>query len=322
MLYDDDKPRIDTYVQMAEVILRALRQGRYVVGVFYGHPGVFVTPSHRAIAIARQEGYRAEMLAGVSAEDNLFADIGFDPSNPGCQTLEATRLLQHRQPLLTGLHVVIFQVGAVGDHVFNFDRFKNQGFQVLIERLISEYGEAHDVYHYVASVYAPCRPVIKRHRLADFRDPELARQVSVVSTFYLPPHGTSAPIAETIARGLSNTRGNAGYAGTSTHTSNQLYGPAERAAVAGLDSHRIPANYRPGALSASMYETMYALATDPSVRHEFEQAPDAFLSARPLRADERDALRSVRMRALHEAMRDGHAAAPSAALQQTRERDD
>ncbi|HTJ93308.1 MAG TPA: SAM-dependent methyltransferase, partial [Pararobbsia sp.] len=205
MLYDDDKLRIETYAQMTEVMLRSLRQGRYVVGVFYGHPGMLVTSSHRAIAIARQEGYRAEMLAGVSAEDNLCADIGFDPSIPGCQTLEASRLLQSGQPLPTDLHVILFQVGAVGDHEYNFDRFKNRGFQALIDLLINEYGEAHDVYHYVASVYASCRPVIKRHKLADFRDPDLAREVSVVSTFYLPPRGTSAPIAEAIARGLSKT---------------------------------------------------------------------------------------------------------------------
>ncbi|WP_209435287.1 SAM-dependent methyltransferase, partial [Xenorhabdus szentirmaii] len=37
ILYDDGKPRDQTYIQMAEVMLRALRQGKYVVGVFYGH---------------------------------------------------------------------------------------------------------------------------------------------------------------------------------------------------------------------------------------------------------------------------------------------
>ncbi|WP_181885659.1 SAM-dependent methyltransferase [Trinickia dinghuensis] len=308
MLYDEDKPRMDTYVQMAEVIMRAVRRGRYVVGVFYGHPGVFVTPSHRAMAIARQEGYRAEMLAGVSAEDNLFADIGFDPSHPGCQTLEATEMLRHGRPLLTDLHVVLFQVGAVGDQVFNFNGFRNPGFQTLIDRLIAEYGEEHDVYHYVASMYAPCRPVVRRHRLADFRDPDLAKRVTVVSTFYVPPRGASAPIAQAIARGLSGERGKAGYAGA--NTSEQLYGPAQQAAIARLDGHRISSNYRRRALTDSMYETMYALATNPSVLHEYERAPDVFLSEREgLRAEEREALRAPGMRALHDAMLESQARA-------------
>jgi hypothetical protein len=76
--YDDDKPRHQTYTQMAEVMLREVRKGYYVVGVFYGHPGVFVNPSHRAIAIAISEGYDTLMLPGVSAEDCLFVEIGID----------------------------------------------------------------------------------------------------------------------------------------------------------------------------------------------------------------------------------------------------
>ena len=65
MLYDNDKMRRKTYVQMAEVMLHDVRKGLTVVGVFYGHPGVFVNPSHRAIAIARREGYQAMMLPGA-----------------------------------------------------------------------------------------------------------------------------------------------------------------------------------------------------------------------------------------------------------------
>ena len=123
-LYDDDKNRSDTYVQMAEVLLREVRNGHHVVGVFYGHPGVFVNPSHRAIAIARSEGHIAHMYAGVSAEDCLFAEIGVDPSRPGCQTIEATDLLLRNRTLLTDSHVIIFQVGCVGLIGFDFKGFK------------------------------------------------------------------------------------------------------------------------------------------------------------------------------------------------------
>src|SRR5205809_2021168 len=35
----------------------------------YGHPGVFVYPSHEAIRRARAEGYVARILAGISSED-------------------------------------------------------------------------------------------------------------------------------------------------------------------------------------------------------------------------------------------------------------
>lgn len=56
VFYDNDKPRHATYIQMSEACLYFARQGSNVVAVFYGHPGVFVLPSHRAIQIAQKEG--------------------------------------------------------------------------------------------------------------------------------------------------------------------------------------------------------------------------------------------------------------------------
>ncbi|OAX30902.1 hypothetical protein K503DRAFT_806585 [Rhizopogon vinicolor AM-OR11-026] len=80
VFYDKNKSRYDSYIQMCEVMLKSVRAGQDVLGVFYGHPGVFVSPSHRAIAVAREEGYKAKMLPGISAEDYMFADLEFDPS--------------------------------------------------------------------------------------------------------------------------------------------------------------------------------------------------------------------------------------------------
>ena len=56
VFYADDKKRYDTYVQMAESCLFYARKGLNVVAIFYGHPGVFVMPSHRAIKIALKQG--------------------------------------------------------------------------------------------------------------------------------------------------------------------------------------------------------------------------------------------------------------------------
>jgi len=67
ILYDDDKQRMNTYIQMTECMLGPVRQGKKVAAIFYGHPGVFVHPSHRAIKIAQEEGYEAVMFPGVSA---------------------------------------------------------------------------------------------------------------------------------------------------------------------------------------------------------------------------------------------------------------
>jgi hypothetical protein len=86
-------------------VLRAVRAGHDVLGVFYGHPGVFVSPSHRAIAVACEEG---------CAGDYMFADLEFDPSLYSCNTYEATELLLRDKPLDPAIQNIIWQVGSVG----------------------------------------------------------------------------------------------------------------------------------------------------------------------------------------------------------------
>jgi precorrin-3B methylase len=84
-LYQEGKSRLDTYGQMLDCMLTEVRAGKQVCGAFYGHAGVFAWPPHKAIEIARAEGYRAHMEPGVSAEDCLYADLGIDPGKYGCQ---------------------------------------------------------------------------------------------------------------------------------------------------------------------------------------------------------------------------------------------
>jgi precorrin-2 methylase len=67
-LYAEGKPRIDTYHAMVERILSCVRSGLLTCAAFYGHPGVFVYPSHEAIRRARSEGYTAKMLPGALAD--------------------------------------------------------------------------------------------------------------------------------------------------------------------------------------------------------------------------------------------------------------
>ena len=99
-----------TYYQMAEVMLYPIRHGKKVVTIYYGHPGIFVFASHRAIKIAHKQGLQAKMLPAVSALDCLFADLGVDPSFPGMQVLEATDFLIRNRQVLTDEHLVLFQV--------------------------------------------------------------------------------------------------------------------------------------------------------------------------------------------------------------------
>lgn len=91
-----------------------VRSGLYVVGAFFGHPGLFMSPNRRALAIAQAEGYTIKMLPGISTEDCLLADLGIDPSFAGCLTTDAPAFLFYDRPLLTNSHVIMYEVGQLG----------------------------------------------------------------------------------------------------------------------------------------------------------------------------------------------------------------
>jgi hypothetical protein len=153
VFYDNGKKRIDTYIQMAEAILYQVRAGYHVLAIFYGHPGVFVHPSHRALQIARKEGYYAVMRPAVSAEDCLFADLGVDPCYPGLQSMEATDMLLRHRPILTDSHVILWQVGVIGKVDYRRKGLINDKFHVLVDYLEQFYGGDHVVTHYIAAQY-------------------------------------------------------------------------------------------------------------------------------------------------------------------------
>ena len=113
-LYRPGPPRRQIYAEMVEQILDAVRGGANVCALFYGHPGVYVAPSHLAVAQARQEGYQARMLPGISAEDCLFADLGVDPADYGWQSYDATDFLLRGYEPDPASALVLWQVDALG----------------------------------------------------------------------------------------------------------------------------------------------------------------------------------------------------------------
>ena len=187
VFYSNNKERYHTYVQMAEVMLREVRKGLKVVTVYYGHPGVFVLPSHRAVQIARKQGLRAFLVPAVSALDCLVADLDFDPSFPGFQILEATDMLLRKRPILTDRHVVIWQVGCVGNPGYRRQGYLKENFAILLDYLEEFYSPDEEIVHYIGSQFPTVSPVIERIPLSLFRSPEVAKHVNGISTFYIAP---------------------------------------------------------------------------------------------------------------------------------------
>src|SRR5215218_8387876 len=112
-LYAEGKPRIETYNQMVERVVECVREGLLTCLACYGHPGVFVYPSHESIRRARSEGFDAKMLPGISSEDCLFADLGVDPGIYGCQSFEATDFLINNRTTDPRSSLVLWQIGVL-----------------------------------------------------------------------------------------------------------------------------------------------------------------------------------------------------------------
>ena len=181
-LYRGGVPRRKIYEEMVEEILRPVREGKRVCAAFYGHPGVYVEPSHEAVRRAREEGFEARMLPAVSAEDCLVADLGVDPGERGWQSWEATGFLLHgfRPDPTAGL--VLWQVDGIGKLDWNLDP-DPRGLQALAEVLVELYPPEHEVVFYRASIYPIVPGTVVRMPLR-----ELATLDSPPApTLYVPP---------------------------------------------------------------------------------------------------------------------------------------
>jgi uncharacterized protein YabN with tetrapyrrole methylase and pyrophosphatase domain len=182
--YAEGKPRHETYDEMAGRILAAVRTGHHVCAVFYGHPGIVVDASHAAIRRAREEGFSARMLPGVSTNDCLFADLGVDPGDTGCQSFEATNFLLRRRVFDPTSALILWQVGVLGEpSVRKGMSCRPERLERLTAVLRGRYPARHPVVLYEAALFPICDPVIRRVRLCELPD----QTVWPVTTLYVPP---------------------------------------------------------------------------------------------------------------------------------------
>jgi uroporphyrin-III C-methyltransferase len=174
--------RLATYLAMTEYVLSFVRRGLKVCAAFYGHPGVFVFPSHEAVIRAREEGFAARMLPAVSAEDCLFADVGVDPGRRGCLTLDATDFLVRGLLPDVTVALILWQAGAVGRVDYPGDDNRDN-ITILAEVLTAHYGPRHRIVIYEAPSVASSDPVITFVYLEDLAQ----TPIRLISTLYIPP---------------------------------------------------------------------------------------------------------------------------------------
>jgi uncharacterized protein YabN with tetrapyrrole methylase and pyrophosphatase domain len=180
--YEEGVSHRAAYDGMTEAILEPVRAGKRVCAAFYGHPGVFVLPSHDAITRARAEGFDASMQPGVSAEDCLVADLGVDPGVNGLQSYEAGDFLRRRPATESTTALVLLQIGVVGARTHSAN-VTAPAMGELVELLLGRYPADHRAVVYEASSYPGIAPIVREVRL----DAVGADTVTLASTLYVPP---------------------------------------------------------------------------------------------------------------------------------------
>ncbi|GGF55948.1 SAM-dependent methyltransferase [Alteromonas lipolytica] len=194
--YGANKDRRETYREMQQAMMSEVRLGKKVVGVFYGHPGIFAQVPHYAIEQAREEGYTAYMEPGISADACLYADMGIDPGRYGIQQYEASQFLFYQRNIDPSAYLILWQIGHVGDVSLTTRQSGPAERQVLVEELGRYYPENHQIAIYECPFIITEKPKIIWFALKDLPQAE----ISLVSTLVIPPGRAMTPSSDIVAR--------------------------------------------------------------------------------------------------------------------------
>jgi uncharacterized protein YabN with tetrapyrrole methylase and pyrophosphatase domain len=93
-LYAPDKPRIETYREMVELVLEAAVDGP-VAFATYGSAMVGTLAGHRLLEEAPRRGLTAHVANAISSFDGIWADFNIEPFF-GFQVWDATSFVMHK----------------------------------------------------------------------------------------------------------------------------------------------------------------------------------------------------------------------------------
>ena len=195
--YSPRKRRVQAYDEMTDRIMSFVERGVDVCVVCYGHPGVCVYPTRKAIQRARALGVRTTMLPAVSFIDCLIADLDVDPAIDGLALYDATSFLMEKRSVDACSGLVLMQIAVTAEAGYpDNGAHGGRGLRALIAKLARTYGKRHEVVIYEASVHPLTRAVIRRLALEDVASARLP----LAATLYVPPRGKPKADKEMLRR--------------------------------------------------------------------------------------------------------------------------
>ena len=143
--------------------------------------------------------------------------------------------------------------------------------------------------------------VTEKLTIAQLREPEIASRVGGVSTFYIPPKSRKTVNPEILQLLGFQPEVKVLDQPTQTYPPNEWgppvvptlppYGQTEESAIAELETHTLPKEYRPLSTSKGIIDVLTRLALDPKALARYKANPSAFVQSVPdLSSEEMGAL--------------------------------
>lgn len=182
MLYFSEKHRADAYKKIIERVQFTLMLYQKICMVVYGHPLLLSNAVSGLIESIDPNHVQLIVLPALSAFDCLLADLAIDPIS-GCFSIDAGLFIHNNEPIYTRSHLILWQVGVVGDHSTHFNNEAHEKLNFLKERLIKLYNPNQTCIFYEASMYPHIAPKIIKTQLSEIDKHSISR----LTTLYVPP---------------------------------------------------------------------------------------------------------------------------------------
>ncbi|HAT2053601.1 SAM-dependent methyltransferase [Legionella pneumophila] len=181
-IYFNAKSRENAYKNVAQFIYGEIEDVDSLCVVIYGHPCVFATPGLLAFS-GLSNNIKTVVCPGISAQDCLYADLRFDPASGGIQSFDATEYLLYDRSVDISSHVVVNQIGMVGNLGLPTNTVNFEAINFIKNKLIKLYKNGKKAIIYEAALYPGTHP-----KITEFELEQLDRQeLTTLSTLYIPP---------------------------------------------------------------------------------------------------------------------------------------
>jgi uncharacterized protein YabN with tetrapyrrole methylase and pyrophosphatase domain len=182
-IYFKSKSREYAYTDIARTIHLELAKVTSLCVVIYGHPCIFATPGLLALSDI-PHSIKTVICPGISAQDCLYADLKFDPAARGIHTFDATEYLLYDKLIDTSSHVVIYQIGMIGNLGMPTKQINLEAISFIKKKLLKLYAHEKTAIIYEAALYPGTESKIVEFELDDLDKQAL----TAISTLYIAPN--------------------------------------------------------------------------------------------------------------------------------------